>query len=1029
LRRIVPWLLATLCSPLWSQQPVSTLEQLNHWTLRAADGVPVLMRALAQTADGTLWIGGHTGLNRFDGVHFVRYPGPSDEPLPSTGVSALAASPDGGLWIGFVFGGISLLRDGHVISYGVHDGIPAGSVRNFAYDREGVLWVAATGGLARLRGNRVESVSDVMGTTDRGIAGMFADRAGNVWVETSNRVLVSRANEAKFRLVATVEQSLNRNPQVLAQSPDGHVWITDRDFVMQLDPSTDPPRNRAFRTRDAQGGSPRLGAMLFDSEGNAWFGIYGRHEIRRWPYRQRIADMQSVEGTAHLEVIESTDVQVVILEDREHNIWLGSRNGMERFSRSSVVRSLKPCLGLGYALAPGDAGTLWAACGQTEKEMATGNLLEVRDGQVTSNRAVLGFTAAYRDRQGTVWFGGPTGLGHLEGNTVVTTPMPDQVRGFDVQAIARDAQGGLWVSIIRHPVYRVFEGEWAAYGGLDAMPRGPAIVETVDGRGGIWFGYPDNRIAHLLAGRVQVYGPADGVQVGNITAIYAAPELVLAGGDRGLIRLAGARFMSLSSDPGCALQGASGIVASESGDIWINGFNGIARLSGQELERAVRDPAYRVHCEMLDYLDGVPGTAVQLRPTPSAIATTDGRLWFEMTGGTIAIDPTHLVRNDLAPPVTIWSITSAGKRYPNRDGGAHLPAHTTNVQIDYSAGSYSAPERVRFRYRLEGSDRDWQDAGARREAIYTNLSPGRYRFRVIASNNDAIWNSTGAAINFTIAPTFYQTNWFYALCALLTVGLLAALYRLRIEQVRARTSRLLEARLAERERIARELHDTLLQGMQGLIWRFQAATNRIPPNEPARTLMEHSLERADRLLSEGRDKVKDLRAAETDSSDLVQALTTEAEQLALAHPTEFRLNVEGVRRDLHPIVREEVFLIAREALGNAFRHSGAGHIEVEASYGEAALCVRVRDDGRGIGPDVLAKGKPDRFGLLGMRERSEKLGAELQILSRPGIGTEIDLRVPAKVAYRTGRRPFGSSGGGAGPHRLLKITPKASADE
>jgi signal transduction histidine kinase len=231
--------------------------------------------------------------------------------------------------------------------------------------------------------------------------------------------------------------------------------------------------------------------------------------------------------------------------------------------------------------------------------------------------------------------------------------------------------------------------------------------------------------------------------------------------------------------------------------------------------------------------------------------------------------------------------------------------------------------------------------------------------------------------------------------------MLALLYRMRIGQVRAQTGRLLGARLAERERIARELHDTLLQGMQGLIWRFQAAADRIPSGEPARELMERSLERADRLMGEGRDRIKDLRAAGGDASDLAQALAIEGEALALAHATEFRLTIEGAPRDLHPIVREEVFLIAREALGNSFRHSGARHIEAQASYDETALRIRVRDDGRGIGTDVLTGGKPNRFGLVGMRERAVKLGAQLEIWSSPGAGTEIDLRVPAKVAYRT----------------------------
>ena len=227
---------------------------------------------------------------------------------------------------------------------------------------------------------------------------------------------------------------------------------------------------------------------------------------------------------------------------------------------------------------------------------------------------------------------------------------------------------------------------------------------------------------------------------------------------------------------------------------------------------------------------------------------------------------------------------------------------------------------------------------------------------------------------------------------------------MRIEQVRAQTSRLLAARLGERERIARELHDTLLQSMQGLIWKFQAATDRIPHGEPAHRLMEQSLERADKLLGEGRDRVKDLRAAGNDGSDLIQALTAEGEQLAVAQQAEFRLSVEGVPRNLHPIVREEAFLIAREALGNASRHAGAKHIEVDVTYSESSLRIRVRDDGRGVSTDVLTGGKPNRFGLVGMRERAKKLDAQLDIWSRPGAGTEVDLRIPAKVAFRGAAR-------------------------
>jgi signal transduction histidine kinase len=225
-----------------------------------------------------------------------------------------------------------------------------------------------------------------------------------------------------------------------------------------------------------------------------------------------------------------------------------------------------------------------------------------------------------------------------------------------------------------------------------------------------------------------------------------------------------------------------------------------------------------------------------------------------------------------------------------------------------------------------------------------------------------------------------------------------------VRQVAAQVRDRLEARLAERERIARDLHDTLLQGIQGLIWRFQAATDRIPPGEPARQLMEQSLDRADKLLEESRDKVKDLRPAARDGTDLVQALAAEGEQFAKLHSAKFHVSAQGVPRDLHPIVREEGFLIAREALANAFRHSAAASIEAEVTYGEEAFHVRIRDDGRGISEAVLdAGGRPGHFGLIGMRERAKKLGAAIEVWSKPGAGTEIDLRVPAEVAYRHSR--------------------------
>ncbi|MET0543285.1 MAG: triple tyrosine motif-containing protein [Variovorax sp.] len=313
---------------------------------------------------------------------------------------------------------------------------------------------------------------------------------------------------------------------------------------------------------------------------------------------------------------------------------------------------------------------------------------------------------------------------------------------------------------------------------------------------------------------------------------------------------------------------------------------------------------------------------------------------------------------------------------------------------------------MQFKYRLAGLETEWQDGGNQREATYTNLGPNRYRFQVIAANQDGIWNEEGSSIAFTIAPAWYQTAWFHALCALAAALLLFTLYRLRLRQVSAQIRGRLEARLAERERIARELHDTLLQGIQGLILRFQVATDRIPSGEPARELMEKSLDRADRLLAESRDKVKDLRSCASEAQTLDQALAIEGVHFAELHPAGFRISVLGSARELHPLVHEEGLLIGREALGNAFLHARAADIEIELTYADDALRLRVRDDGEGIGHDVLAAGgRPGHFGLIGMRERALKLGAHLDVWSKPGAGTEVELRVPAAVAYPRVARP------------------------
>ena len=1022
-KRLTLCLLVLLpCGVSFAQGPEVTLDQLNHRAYGLLEGAPSSPNGFAQTTDGSLWVASQEGLSRFDGVRFTKYPGASDEPLPTRLVYALLASPDGGLWIGFGFGGVGFLKAGHLTVYTEKDGVPGGSVTQLLLDRDGTLWIATNSGLARLRGGQCERVAGDL--IDR-VRSLALDKTGALWVQTVDRVFVRAAGQRGFREtggLAAAENIRGVNSR-LAVAPDGSVWAAFPNTMLIF---AGLQAQSTAVTRLKGGYSP----LMFDRDGNLWARKEGA--LYRWEnsrlISERAATLADIEKRSEPQRFGSDYDETFItslFEDREGNVWVGRGPGVDRYSRSTVRPiSLPPC-GTGLnTLSADEAGTFWSEC-RRKADPNSFVLMKVRSGSVvTQYETDQWFSAGYRARDGTVWFGSDVELAHLTGNHLLETPIPPAARGIDTQAITEDRDGSLWVSVVRKGVFHILpSGEWVPGGGLEALKRlGPAVVEMTAPDGNIWFGYPNSRVARLQNDRVRVFDGSQGLNIGGVESIYATGGQIWAGGEIGLARFDGARFIPILSASGNRFTGLSGIVATHDGDLWLNGSEGITRIPHAEIEHVIRDPDYHVQSRTFDVMDGVPGSAQQLRTIPSALDTGDGQLWFEMSHGLVLVDSQHLIYNELPPPVTIWSLASNDTQYPNQGSELRLPVHTTNVGLNYSAGSLTVPEHVRFRYKLEGSDRDWQDGGNRRDARYTNLGPGHYTFRVTASNNDGVWNTAGTSVQFVILPAFYQTKWFYALCGLVCVTILTALYRVRMRQVAAQVRGRLEARLSERERIARELHDTLLQGVQGLIWRFQAAADRIPPGEPARQLMEQSLDRADKLLGESRDRVKDLRPSAGDVADLDQALAAEGEQLTQLHPAKFRVSVQGACLDLHPIVREEGFLIAREALGNAFQHSGAKNIEAEVSYGQAALQVRIRDDGRGISADVLdAGGRPGHFGLLGMRERAQKLGGKLDIWSKPGAGTEIDLRVPADVAYRR-------SQAGSGRARSRLATSDSSAE-
>jgi signal transduction histidine kinase len=441
--------------------------------------------------------------------------------------------------------------------------------------------------------------------------------------------------------------------------------------------------------------------------------------------------------------------------------------------------------------------------------------------------------------------------------------------------------------------------------------------------------------------------------------------------------------------------------------VWLYMPCGLVRIAQKELNAAVGDPARRM---LTTVFDGSDGVALRLRPAlyrPQVAKTADGQFWFLPGDGVSVFDPRRLSLNGLPPPVHIEQVTADRKTYVAASD-LRLPPLVRDLEIDYTALSYVAPEKNRFRVKLEGRDRDWQDVGNRRQAFYADLAPGTYRFRVAASNNSGVWNETGALLDFSIAPAYYQRTWFRAASVVTLLALFWMLYRFRLRQLARDLDLRLDERVNERTRIARELHDTLLQSFQGLMLRFQSARELLPAH-PAAALetLDGALDRADQAIAEGRDAIQNLRASTTVSNELAQSITRLAQELANGPEkggATFRMSVEGSPRDLHPIVRDDIYRIAREALRNAFRHAQASHIEAEITYGRRALSVRIRDDGTGIDPQHLNAGRARHWGLTNMRERARQIGSELSLWSEVGAGTEVELRVPESVAYIPSRR-------------------------
>lgn len=989
--------------------PSLEMTQYGHATWRNRDGFSnSSIEAIAQTNDGYLWLGTRSGLVRFDGFRGVSWRGPSGQQLPNNEVRVLFAARNGMLWIG-TLGGLASWDGSRLVTYPKLAGVWVNAI---VEDRQGTIWVATASASSAFICyiNRGASSCRRADGSFGGWATLFTEkRDNNLWVGT-----VKAIRRAEPGPVTYPQAMLCPCAQPITDGQFGPIILRTDGRLAQVTKQGISPLPFHFATEN------QTHVILADRDGGLWLG--GDRGLLHL-HNGQVDSFRQSDGL-------SGDVVTRLFEDREGNIWVVTDGGLDQFHAISATNFSKRqgIFGIPSAVLPDRDGTIWVSSVDLSRRRGGITLAYVprqrRSRSPTNNSHILGDRkvviaglpnvanySLFRARDGRIWLGGTFGsrLGYLLNRRFV--PIERVPSGY-TDSIVQDRQGSLWVGQRDVGLLRI------AVNGSSTnlvLPEAPGSrlnyrLAYDPANSEIWRGSLFGRIDLIQGGAVRASyhvptasrgGFLNDLRVGRDGAVWAAT-------DAGLSRIRNGKIATLNSRQGLPCDGVLSSIEDDTNSTWIYTGCGLIRIASADLRAwadamDLRIRAAPITFDVLAASDGVYSIgATGYSPTPELAKSADGKLWFVALDGVSMVDPRHLAINRVPPPVHIEQLGVDRKIY-EASSTVRLPPRAHDIEIDYTALSFVAPERVRFRYKLEGRDRGWQEAGNRREAFYTDLSPGTYRFRVIASNNSGIWNQRGATLAFTVPPAFTQSWPFYILLALAAASLLCAAYSWRLRQVTAHVRSKLEGQLAERERIARELHDTLLQGVQGLILRVQSVANRLPPDRPEKPLLESALDRAEAVLIEGRDRVLDLRP-EQKSRDLADHFLGFAEEMGAGAAIKFNLTVEGVSRTLHPLVVDETCRIGMEAIRNAFHHAQAKRIDVAITYTRKEFALIVSDDGVGMEPALDGVEKSGHYGVLGMRERAKNVRGTLEILSRRDAGTQVIFTVPSAAAYASERR-------------------------
>jgi signal transduction histidine kinase/ligand-binding sensor domain-containing protein len=1002
----LPAIVLALCTCALALDPSLEISQYAHTAWRVRDGFAKgVITSLAQTPDGYLWVGTESGLLRFDGVRPVVWEPPEGQQLPGSLITSLLVGRDGTLWIG-TFTGLARWKDGKLTQF---PELAVQSVTSLLEARDGTIWIGiyaqAEGGVCDIRSQSLHCERDRR-KFGAGVMALYEDSKGTLWLGASKGLWrwtpgtpqFFSIPEDPFGITSFVEDARG---QLLFGSYAGIRRFVDG----RVEPY--PSSGSAY--------SWHVTRMFSDHDGGLWVGT-SEHGL------VHIREQERPDVFSHTDGL-SGDYVTRFLEDREGCIWVATYDGIDRF-RAYAIPTISTKQGLSSPVAlsvlASKEGSVWIG--------TTGGLNHWKDGQISLFGSARGSPASggklnretisslFEDSRGQTWVSTAEGkVGYLQEDRFIQ--IPGIPRGT-VLSLGEVPSGHLWVSHQQAGLLHVFDGrvlEQFSWSGIGRKDSAKVLVADPSQRG-FWLGFNQGGVAYFSDGAIKAsYSTKNELGEGHVTDLrFGTRGTLWVATDSGLSRIKDGHVNTLTSKNGLPCDKVVATMEDNDHSMWLYLACGLVRITRAELDGWVAAPSKVVTVELFDTSDGVRGHSASGGFQPLMAKSADGKIWFLPWDGVSVIDPHHLPINKLPPPVHIEEIAANQKIYVPSNG-LQLPAHVRDLAIDYTALSLVAPEKTHFRYKLDGQDPEWREVVNVRHVQYSNLAPRHYTFRVMASNNSGVWNERGALVEFTVLPAFYQTIWFRTSCVVGFLALLWATYQLRVQQLQGQFNIGLEARVNERTRIARELHDTLLQTLHGLMFQFQAVRNLMPrkPDEAMRSL-DDAIGETEKALAESRDAIQGLRSepiAKGNLSELLMATTLELASSATPNhePPAFELIEEGERRALSPTTKNEVCRIALEILRNAYRHAQAHRIEAEVRYGDHILRLRVRDDGKGIDPGVLKEGGiVGHWGLRGIRERAERIGAQLEFWSEAGAGTEVQLTVPASVAYENASDGVGS---------------------